>query len=108
MSTPIGRLRVAGLVEGASYLLLLGVAMPLKHLAGIPGPVKVVGWIHGVLFMIFCAALAQAMFAARWSTRKAAGVFIAALLPFGTFAIDRRLRRDDELLRAREGGAPAS
>ena len=41
LTTPIGRLRAVAFVEGCSYLLLLGVAMPLKYLAGIPIAVKV-------------------------------------------------------------------
>lgn len=93
--TPIGRLRVAGLAEGVSYLVLLGVAMPLKYIAGMPVAVKVVGWIHGGLFVLFCLALLLAMLAARWSIFRAGGVFVAALVPFGTIAIDGRLKRED-------------
>jgi integral membrane protein len=104
LQTPIGRLRAAGLVEGLSYLLLLGVAMPLKYLAGLPLAVKISGWIHGVLFILFCAALAQAMFTARWSIIRAGMIFIASLVPFGTFVIDGRLKREDEALRARGAG----
>jgi integral membrane protein len=106
LNTPIGRLRAIGLIEGTSFLVLLGVAMPLKYFAGIPMAVKVVGWAHGVLFILFCWALAQAFFAARWSVGRAAVVFIAALLPFGTFVIDGRLKREDEALRGPEATRP--
>ena len=98
-STPIGRLRLAGIVEGVSFLVLLGVAMPLKYFAGMPAAVKVVGWAHGVMFVLFCFALLHAKLAARWSLGRAAGVFVAALLPFGPFVIDRRLAREDEASR---------
>lgn len=94
LSTPLGRVRAVGMVEGVSYLLLLGVAMPLKYLAGMPMAVKVVGWAHGVLFVALCAVLLEAMLKLRWPVTKGALVFIAALLPFGPFVIDRRLRRD--------------
>jgi integral membrane protein len=96
LKTPIGRLRAIGLIEGTSYLVLLAIAMPLKYLAGMPMAVKVAGWFHGVFFVLFCVALAQAMFAARWSIVRAAGVFIASLIPFGTYVIDGRLKREDE------------
>lgn len=99
LKTPIGRLRAIGLLEGASYLVLLGIAMPLKYFAGVPMAVKVVGWMHGALFILFCAALAHAFLATRLSIFRAGAVFIAALLPFGTFAIDGRLKREDEALR---------
>ncbi|HEX5021981.1 MAG TPA: DUF3817 domain-containing protein, partial [Candidatus Binatia bacterium] len=35
-STSIGRLRAIGMIEGVSFLLLLGVAMPLKYFGGMP------------------------------------------------------------------------
>ena len=100
LTNPIGRLRAIGLVEGLSFLLLLGVAMPLKYFAGFPLAVKVGGWIHGVLFVLFCVALAHAMVAARWSIVRAGAVFVASLVPFGTLVIDGRLKREEEALRA--------
>ena len=59
-------LRKISLAEGISYLLLLGIAMPLKYWAGLPLAVKIVGSIHGALFVVFCAALLRALVAARW------------------------------------------
>ena len=61
MNTSIAQLRRIGYAEAISFLVLLGVAMPLKYLAGMPMAVKVVGWIHGVLFVAYCFALRRAM-----------------------------------------------
>ncbi|MFM9955037.1 MAG: DUF3817 domain-containing protein, partial [Opitutaceae bacterium] len=36
LKTPLGRLRVIGLWEGVSFLVLLVIAMPLKYFAGWP------------------------------------------------------------------------
>ena len=94
--TPIGRLRAIGILEAISFLVLLGIAMPLKYFAGQPQAVKVAGWIHGVLFMLFCCFLLDAKQHATWSFRQAGAVLVAALLPFGPFVIDRRLRKEDE------------
>ena len=66
--------------------------MPLKYFAGLPMAVKWVGWIHGVLFVVFCAALLQTVLLVRWPLARGAVVFIAALLPFGPFLMDRRMR----------------
>lgn len=96
LGTSIGRLRVIGFAEGVSFLLLLGVAMPLKYFAGTPQAVTVAGWVHGVLFITFCIALAQAHQDAKWQARQTGLVLIAGLLPFGPFVIDNRLRREDE------------
>lgn len=103
---PIPFLRVTGMVEAVSFLVLLGVAMPLKHLADMPGAVKVVGWIHGVLFMAFCAALLVTVVTAKWPLGRAALVFVAALLPFGPFVVDRRMKRYEEEFNARAAPAP--
>ncbi len=89
-------LRAAGWAEAVSFLLLLGVAMPLKYAAGRPGAVRVLGWIHGALFVMFCAALLRAHVRGRWPIGRSALVFVAALLPFGPFLIDRRHRRYEE------------
>jgi len=104
LATPIGRLRVIAFVEGCSYLLLLGVAMPLKYFAGLPVAVKVVGSIHGALFVLFCAALVRAMVAARWSMLRAGGVFASSLVPCGTFFVDGYLKREDDAVRTRARG----
>jgi len=96
LQTPIGRLRAIGMLEGVSFLLLLGVAMPLKYFTGKTEAVSVVGMAHGVLFVIYCFALLQVKLAHRWSVRKALKPFIAAFLPFGPFLIDRELRTEDE------------
>jgi len=91
----IARLRRVGVAEGISFLVLLGVAMPLKYWAGIPMAVKVVGWAHGILLILLVLALAEAKHRARWSMSYAGVVFLAALVPFGPFMIDRRLQRDE-------------
>jgi integral membrane protein len=96
-------LRAVGLVEGVSFLVLLGIAMPLKYAAGMPMAVKVVGWIHGALFVLFLVAVAQAAYTRRWPLTRVAGALLASLLPFGTFVLDAKLRREEQ-----EAAAPAA
>lgn len=93
--SPIARLRLIGLLEGTSFLLLLLVAMPLKYAFGIPMAVKLVGWAHGVLFIAFVFALPGAVMHARWSMGRGALLFLSALLPCGPFFMDRKLREAD-------------
>jgi integral membrane protein len=95
LSTPLGRFRLIALLEGISYLILVGIAMPLKYLAGQPLAVKYVGWAHGVLFVLFCLALLHVWVNRRWSFLKAAMAFIASLVPFGTFVLDRTLVQEE-------------
>lgn len=93
---PIPFLRTIAKVEAISFLLLVGVAMPLKYLAGQPLAVKLVGWIHGVLFVAFCVALLRTMLVARWPFWRCVVIFIAALLPFGPFVVDGRMAGYEE------------
>lgn len=92
LRTPIGRLRVIAFVEGVSFLVLLGVAMPLKYFADLPEAVKIFGWIHGLLFVLYLISVAEVTFRRRWSFAQIVGAIVASLIPFGTFALDRRLR----------------
>ncbi|WNG40394.1 DUF3817 domain-containing protein [Archangium violaceum] len=96
LKTPLGRLRAVALLEGVSFVVLLFIAMPLKYLAGMPLAVKLVGWAHGLLFVLFILALAEAAVTHRWSLLRVVGAFIASLLPFGTFVLDARLRREEQ------------
>lgn len=94
-TTTLGKFRLIALVEGISYLLLLCIAMPLKYFAGQPLPVKYLGWVHGVLFVIYCVLLLLVWVKYKWSFGKTTLAFIASLIPFGTFILDKRLKKED-------------
>ena len=89
----INSLRLLGNIEGISYLLLLGIAMPLKYFFGFPMAVKIVGMAHGVLFIAYCLLLALQMRANKWNLLFGIYLFVATLIPFGTFVTDRRLAK---------------
>ena len=85
-------LRILGNIEGVSYLLLLFIAMPMKYYFGMPMAVKIVGMAHGVLFVAYCLVLALCMKNFNWTLKFGVYLFIATLIPFGTFVTDRKLR----------------
>ena len=89
----VRRLLLVGLAEGVSFLFLLGVAMPMKHVAGNPLFVKYGGWAHGLLFILFLMAIFQAWAERAISFKQAALAFAASLLPFGPFVLDRKLKQ---------------
>ena len=88
---PVPWLRRVGRWEAVSFLVLLLVAMPLKHFAGRPGAVSVVGMLHGVLFLVFVAVwlLSLRRLPARWALLS----LIASVVPAGPFWIDPKLKR---------------
>lgn len=92
----VQRLRIIGFVEGVSMLVLLFIAMPLKYIANQPRAVQVVGWAHGILFMLFMAAVLVVYIRHRWPFKMLIYATLAAFLPFGTFVFDRRLRKEEE------------
>lgn len=96
LSNEIGRLRFVGIFEGISFLLLLGIAMPLKYVWDMPMAVRIVGMAHGVLFILYCLALVQAWPVAKWPFKRVALIFIAAFLPCGPFFVEPSLRRDEK------------
>ncbi len=95
LKTPLGRLRLIGFWEGLSFLVLLGIAMPLKYFAGWPLAVRVVGMAHGILFLLYVAAAVQAALEYSWSWRRTAVVLAASLLPAGPFIVDARILRHE-------------
>ncbi|HEX6625805.1 MAG TPA: DUF3817 domain-containing protein [Pyrinomonadaceae bacterium] len=96
LRTPIGRLRAIAFIEGVSYLVLLCVAMPLKYFAGLPSAVKTVGWIHGVLFVLYLLAVAEVAIKHRWPPARVLFALAASVIPFGTFVLDKQLRREEQ------------
>lgn len=97
LKTSLGRLRFVGWWEGVSFLVLLGIAMPLKYWADWPHAVRVVGMAHGVLFVLYVIATLQAAWQHRWTWGRTALVLIASLLPGGPFVVDARLLREPEV-----------
>ena len=90
----LGKFRLIALMEGISYLILLCIAMPLKYFAGFPHAVKYTGWAHGVLFIFYMVWLALVWKQYQWKFNRVLGAFVASLLHFGTFVLDKKLRSD--------------
>jgi integral membrane protein len=86
--------RWIALAEGISFLLLLGIAMPIKYWMNDPAPVRYIGMAHGVLFIAYIILA----FEVYGKLNKKFTWFIFAcllsLIPFGTFYLDRSLKRE--------------
>ena len=82
-----------GRAEAVSFLLLLGIAMPLKYAAGMPEFVRWAGSLHGALFVAYVFAVAWVAVAERWPVTRAGLALVASVLPFGPFLFERQLLR---------------
>lgn len=80
---------LAGHVEGISYLLLLFVAMPLKYFADLPKAVSIAGMVHGALFVWLMFAIFLAFSEQKINLKIAIQVFLASLIPFATFFLEK-------------------
>lgn len=85
--------RVSAIAEGISYLLLLFIAMPLKYAYGMPEAVRLVGSLHGGLFVVFIGLLAAVYLKGTMTLKQCVMAFIASLLPFGAFVFDRHIKQ---------------
>jgi len=85
--------RWVAFLEGLSFLLLLFVAMPLKYWAGMPLAVRIVGSVHGLLFVVFIAVLFRVALERDWRPPLWGAALVSSLIPFGTFVFDRELKR---------------
>ena len=90
----LNRFRKVAIWEGISFLILLGIAMPIKYGLGNPIPVKVVGMTHGILFIAYVILLIQVAMEYDWPFKKSALAFVASLIPFGPFLFDGRLAKE--------------
>lgn len=91
--------RLVAMAEGISFLLLVFIAMPIKWipaLGGNPMPVRYVGMAHGILFVLYVVLLIRCMVEYNWNIKKAAILFIASILPFGTFYADKKYLKPEE------------
>lgn len=90
MNLSVKQFKLIGTLEAISFLLLLGIAMPLKYIWNMPEAVSVVGMAHGVLFMayIYGAYIMKERFDWSWGTFGI--VVLCSVLPFGPFYADKK------------------
>ena len=86
-------LRLIGTLEGISFLLLLLFAMRMKYFYDQPFWVKYIGMGHGVLFLLFILALFIVCQLKKWSVTVFVLGILAAILPFGPFIFDLKLKK---------------
>ena len=91
------RFRMIGIAEGISFLILLLIAMPLKYYFKMPEAVKFAGWLHGALFITFLYFAFEVMGTCKKNFGWFVKAFLAAIIPLGTFILDRQLKTDPAL-----------
>jgi len=80
------------MVEGISFLLLLFAAMPAKYYLGVPEAVTVMGWAHGMLFMLYVASAMMVMQRYKLPDMTSGLILMAGVTPFVCFYLEKKLR----------------
>lgn len=87
--------RYIAILEGISYLLF-GLTMPLKYVYEILTPNYFVGMAHGILFMLYCGVGLSCAIHYKWKFGFSVMVFLASLVPFGTFYLEAKYLKNQE------------
>lgn len=96
------RLEIVSLVEATTLVILVLIAVPLKHLAGWDLGVRALGPIHGLAFLAYSWTAIQTVAGADWSRAETARLLAAGLLPFGGYLNLPFLRRKARTYRTLE------
>ncbi len=83
------RFGLLAVLEGISYLALF-ITMPLKYFMEMPMPNKIVGMAHGVLFIAYVVFAYIVVREQKWSMKRFIIFFVASLIPFATFYIEKK------------------
>lgn len=88
--TILNQLRALAILEGISYLLLIPtVILKYGYQMGLPN--KIVGSIHGLLFILYCIWVVYYAVKKKWTLMKTLISLAASLFPFTTFIVDQKI-----------------
>ena len=96
------RLELASLVEATTLILLVGVAVPLKHFAGRPEAVTVMGPVHGIAFCFYVWTLVQTVAGGDWRPAEWLRLAVTAFVPSAGYTNLAMIRRKAAALRSQE------
>lgn len=94
----IRRMRLASVLEATTLAVLVFVAVPLKHVFGMPQLVSAIGPVHGLAFLFYLWMLIQSHFQLRWTTAEWARMVAFAFIPLAGFVNERLLKRREDSL----------
>ncbi|MGH1517338.1 DUF3817 domain-containing protein [Chryseobacterium sp. JK1] len=92
LKSKVGRLRILAILEGISLLSLVFIAVPMKHWLENPSLVRILGPVHGTLFLLFLFNTLSIGVEQNWKFKEITWkIILACFIPFGTFYIDNKI-----------------
>ena len=92
------RLEFASKLEATTLIALVGVAVPLKHAAGLPQAASAMGPVHGLAFLFYLWTVIQTVAAGGWRLADILRLVGAAFVPLAGFLNLAWLRRRREAI----------
>lgn len=86
-TTKLGRFKLIASLEGISFLLLVGVAVPLKYIWKEPAMTQNMGMVHGLFFILYVFNIIQNKIELGWATGKTLLALLLSIIPFGSFYV---------------------
>lgn len=96
LKTKIGRLRIMGFLEGISLIVLVFIAVPMKYWYDDASLTKMMGPIHGALFLLFLLNTFSAGIEQKWKVKTTGMILASCFIPFGTFYVDYKFLKNIE------------
>ena len=96
LQSNLGRLQIVAFLEGVSFILLMGVAMPMKYYLGYEHATQGIGMIHGLLFIAYTIMIFPVKQDLNWGWFRTGLVFLASIVPLGTFVAEYKIFRKVE------------
>ena len=90
MRISINSFKVISTLEALSFLILLGIAMPLKYIWQLPEMVQIVGMAHGILFILYVIGSYFLYEQLNWDRKTLFLVLVCSVLPFGPFYAEKK------------------
>lgn len=93
MNGPLLRYRIMAYTVGIGLIILVCVGIPLQYAGHSTGVVKVVGPIHGALYIVYLLAALDLARRARFGLWQMAAMAAAGFVPFVAFIVERQVVR---------------
>lgn len=93
LKSNLGRLRIVAFLEGLSFVILMGIAMPLKYYWGFEHATQAIGMIHGLLFILYLYLVFPVKSELEWSWLRTFVILTASVIPLGTFVAEYKVLR---------------
>lgn len=98
--------RVLAVLVGVGLLTLVVVGLPLKYAANEPDVVKIVGPVHGFLYVVYFLLSLQLWLRERWAAKFEILVVCAGFVPFLSFYAERQVTRRVRAAQAQKAAEP--